>query len=344
MWAFTILPFIANFWFRRLLRPLETVGAILHVLTYIVIIITLVVLAKRSTADYVFNTLTHDVTGWSNPSVAFGIGLLTVTYPLTGFDGVLHMSDEVKGAKTRVPRSMVAAVVMNAIMTFGFILTILFTIGDVDLVTSSPTGLPIIEVLYLATGSKHATNLFLVIFAIVFCISFFNMFASVSRLIWQFSKDKGLPFSSFFGKINSRLKMPLNALSLLGTCIVILALINIGSTAAFNAFISAVALGLYVSYLPPIVFFFLRRISQDPPVYGPFRLGVAGIPLNVFAICYLIYIIIWIPFPSVVPVNKDTMNYAGPMMGAVIVGALLDWCISGRKRFQVPVARVRSEY
>ena len=32
------------------------------------------------------------------------------------------------------------------------------------------------------------------------------------------------------------------------------------------------------------------------------------------------------------------MNYAGPVFGAVIVGALLDWMISGRKRFEVPVA------
>ncbi len=31
------------------------------------------------------------------------------------------------------------------------------------------------------------------------------------------------------------------------------------------------------------------------------------------------------------------MNYGGPVMGAVIIFALLDWVIGGRKRFQVPV-------
>lgn len=84
MWAITIFPFFANFWFRKLLNPLEAVGAICHVVFFIVSIITLVVLAQRSTVDYVFHTLTHDVSGWQNPVVAFGIGLLTVTYPLTG--------------------------------------------------------------------------------------------------------------------------------------------------------------------------------------------------------------------------------------------------------------------
>lgn len=85
MWAITLLPFFANFYFRRLLNPFEAIGAMLHVVFFIVSIITLVVLAPRSSPDYVFKTLTHDGSGWDQPVVAFGIGLLTVAYPLTGF-------------------------------------------------------------------------------------------------------------------------------------------------------------------------------------------------------------------------------------------------------------------
>lgn len=60
-------------------------------------------------------------------------------------------------------------------------------------------------------------------------------------------------------------------------------------------------------------------------------------PINLFALCYGIYIAIFLPWPSVVPVTAATMNYGGPVMGAVIIFALLDWVIGGRKRFQVPV-------
>ena len=84
MWAITIFPFMSNFWFRKLLRPLEALGAICHVVFFFASIITLAVLAEKSTVQYVFHTLTHDVSGWKNPAVAWGIGLLTVTYPLTG--------------------------------------------------------------------------------------------------------------------------------------------------------------------------------------------------------------------------------------------------------------------
>ena len=36
------------------------------------------------------------------------------------------------------------------------------------------------------------------------------------------------------------------------------------------------------------------------------------------------------------PVTAKNFNYAGPIMGAVIIIALADWFISGYKRFQVP--------
>jgi choline transport protein len=90
MWAITIFPFLGNFWFRKLLNPLEAVGAICHVVFFIVSIVTLVVLAQRSSVDFVFNTLTHDISGWTNPAVAWGLGLLTVTYPLTG-KSIVHL-------------------------------------------------------------------------------------------------------------------------------------------------------------------------------------------------------------------------------------------------------------
>jgi amino acid transporter len=363
MWGFTIFPFLGNFWLRKILNPLEAVGAIIHVVFFIVSIITLVVLAQRSTVEFVFHTLTHDISGWKEPAVAWGLGLLTVTYPLSGkyfirtiyesilliivigFDGVLHMSDEVKKARIRVPRSMITSVVLNAIMQFAFMITVLFTIGDVDLVSADP--LPIIQVYYQATGSKAATNLFVSMILIVVFVSFFNVFASVSRLMWAFARDNGLPFSTFFAKVHPTLKMPLNALFLIGACICLLATINAGSSTAFNALISLPALGLYISYFFPIFFLFWRRLSRNHPTpipWGPFKLGIYGPFINLGAMLYIIFIVIWMPFPAFLPVDGLTMNYSGPILAAVILGALADWVISGRKRFQIPVARHRPDF
>jgi choline transport protein len=91
--------------------------------------------------------------------------------------------------------------------------------------------------------------------------------------------------------------------------------------------------------MPPITFLALRRISRNEPEPGPFTMGRrVGLAVNLLALAYLIFVVIWMPFPQALPVTGSNMNYAGPLLGAVILGALLDWAISGRKRFKVPVA------
>jgi choline transport protein len=127
------------------------------------------------------------------------------------------MSDEVKQARTRVPRSIIFSVVVNGLMQLIYMITVLFTIGDAKRVSASP--LPIIEVYYQATGSKAATNLFIFMLIYIIFVSFFNVFASVSRLIWAFSRDGGLPCSSAFAKVHPTFGVPVNALYLSALCV-----------------------------------------------------------------------------------------------------------------------------
>jgi choline transport protein len=133
-------------------------------------------------------------------------------------------------------------------------------------------------------------------------------------------------------------RLPINTLCLITVICFILSLIYIGSSTAFNAIISLTTLSLYISYVCPILFIMIRKLRGQPLAYGPFNLGRWGIPINLLSLGYLIYAIIWIPFPITLPVTAQNMNYAGPIMLIIIIGALVDWSISGRKRFEVPVA------
>lgn len=135
------------------------------------------------------------------------------------------------------------------------------------------------------------------------------------------------------------LKIPLRSLTLVTILSCLLHLISIGSTTAFTAILSLTTLALYISYLVPISLILLRKLEGRHPAYGPFRLGRWGIPINIFALLYGIFVVIWLPSPPVLPVTALNMNYAGPVMIAVIIIALLDWAISGHKRFSVPVMK-----
>ena len=131
----------------------------------------------------------------------------------------------------------------------------------------------------------------------------------------------------------------MNALLLVGTIVTILSLLYIASATAFNALISLQAFALHISHFFPILFILLRKLRGPSPPYGPFRMGVIGIPANIFALCYLVFVVLWMPFPQMLPVTKDNMNYAGPIFGAVVIGALAHWFIRGRKTFQMPIIR-----
>ena len=52
------------------------------------------------------------------------------------------IGEEVKNPATSVPRSMILAVIINGVLAFGWIIALLFSIGDVDTALESPTGYP----------------------------------------------------------------------------------------------------------------------------------------------------------------------------------------------------------
>ena len=57
-----------------------------------------------------------------------------------------------------------------------------------------------------------------------------------------------------------------------------------------------------------------------------------------------IFILIWLPFPPYMPVTGVNMNYAGPIFGFVILFALLDWFVTGKRRFVFPTENVFVNY
>lgn len=116
-------------------------------------------------------------------------------------------------------------------------------------------------------------------------------------------------------------------------------LINVASTSAIYAILSLNNLALCTSYLQIVMSFFTFKIRGEVPAWGPFTLGRWGYVINIYAMYFLVFIIIWLPFPPYLPVTGDNMNYSGPIFGFVLCAALLNWFIWGHNRFSVPSKR-----
>lgn len=58
-----------------------------------------------------------------------------------------------------------------------------------------------------------------------------------------------------------------------------------------------------------MIFIIVAKLRRESIEYGPFTLGKFGLPINIFAAIYGIFIIIWLPFPPYMPVTGENMNY-----------------------------------
>ncbi|KAF2001658.1 amino acid transporter, partial [Amniculicola lignicola CBS 123094] len=332
--TFTVL----NLALRKVINVLENVGGILQIMLFVSIVTVLLVLSKKSTPEFVFNTLTTE-SGWENPGVAWSIGLLTSAYPISSFDSVLHMVDETKQPRKQAPRSMVYGTGINSLLQFAFSICLLFCIGDTD--SLSGPSLPIAEVFFSATNSKAVSTALVILMESIICISCFNVIASVSRLVWAFARDQGLPFSEYFTSIHPRLQVPIPALFLVCTICSLLSCINLGSAVAFNALIALPTLCLYISYTIPITLLLIRQVSYShshPILWGPWQLGRWSVPVKIFSLAYLVYVIVFVAFPTSRPVTKEGMNYSVPVFLGVVIMALGDWWVRGMHVFRVPIA------
>ncbi|KAL4899950.1 hypothetical protein BDW74DRAFT_183265 [Aspergillus multicolor] len=334
MWAVSLPPIITNIFARRVLGIIEIVGGVMHVV-FLPIIIGIISHAPKHSNGFVWDNFVSGFSGWSSPGVVFSVGLLGVISPLSGVDGIIHMSEEVHNASSTIPRSIIWGTAINGLMAFGYAIAILYFMGDYASALMSSTGYPIIEIAYAATGSKAATFMLMASSMVPGYIAFFNGLASVSRLMWAFARDDGLPLSGYFVKVDGRFKIPLRALGLVSCWIFALSFMAAGSDAAFNAILSLSALGLYVSYLFPLVFVVVRRFTGDVP-RGVFSLGRWGLPLNLASTLFATYCAIFLPFPPTLPVTPENMNFSGPVLGFIMLCSCVDWVLRGRHRWNGP--------
>ena len=128
--------------------------------------------------------------------------------------------------------------------------------------------------------------------------------------------------------------VPVRALWLPIFLVMILALLNIASSAAFGAFIALASLGLFSSYLIAIGCMLYARLSKEGVKYGGWELGRWGVPINIYAMIYSGYIMVFLPFPSSLPVTATNMNYALPIFGLSIVVPLFLWFFWARKHWK----------
>lgn len=133
--------------------------------------------------------------------------------------------------------------------------------------------------------------------------------------------------------------LPLYSIGLSTIISLALALINIGSTKAFNALIWLVVAAFYSSFIVAAAVLLYQKLQAKSPalVYGPFKLGRAGIPTTVLALLYSVLGVFFSFWPPTAQVDAVSMNWSIAVFGGVLSFSLLFWALHGRKVYTGPI-------
>ena len=295
-------------------------------------------MAPKNTASFVFTEVSNS-SGWSSDGVSWLVGLLSSVYPLLGYDAACHLAEEMPHASRNVPLAMVGSVTVNGILGLGYCIMLLFSTGSLDTLLATPTGFPFMQIFLDATKSSAGATIMSLVITLIAIAATAAGVTSTSRTVWAFSRDKATPFDRYFAYVNPSSHIPVRAIVLITILQMLLGFIYLGNSTAFNAILSMAILGLYTSYLIPIVYFMIYgRPKMASYEFGFFKMPKAlGLGLNLLSCAWLVLAIIFSTFPTFMPVTGQNMNYSTVVMvGWSVLGAIY-YAVLGRKKFEVPV-------
>ncbi|KAK8118767.1 uncharacterized protein PG998_003393 [Apiospora kogelbergensis] len=293
-------------------RFLPAVDTFCAAFTAVTIFITLVCLSTKAdsgrhspadTLGYYDPTLS----GWGDFS--FLIGTLPSAYTFSALGMITSMAEECGDPTTKLPKALALCVPVGGIAGLFFIIPICATLPALADILDAPLGQALPYIFLRVMGSQGGALALTVLVLVITLFCSISITVAASRCTWAFARDKAIPLSRVWSIIDPRHETPIWALVLTTVVQMLLGLIYLGSSTAFNAFVSVGVMALAVSYGIPI---FLSMINGRSGVNtATWTVGSTfGWVVNCIALAWICFEVILFSMPTAIPVDGATMNYA----------------------------------
>jgi amino acid transporter len=321
-----------------------------------------------------FDAAPPGLSGWTGGAFVtiylFALGLLLAQYTITGFDASAHVSEETVGARTEAPKAIVRSIYISAIAGLVLNLAMIAALPKKDdpdaysgIIFGNASDPFLVNAAPRLISNAVGTNAAKLLIFIAIMGQFFCGLASVtanSRMIYAFSRDRALPGSKYWHKINPKTRTPTNSVwlgvvlsAIVGSSSLIVKGTGAGRySTAFFAMTGICVIGLYIAYAIPI---YLRLTNPDFQV-GPWNLKGHHKIVGWTALAWIAFITVlffaplfwpfWKPWgPDNLFLTTDTgdtfykinnFNFTGPLIILGAVAVMLYWHFSGKKWFTGP--------
>ncbi|KAI9146855.1 choline transporter [Paramyrothecium foliicola] len=367
--ANTIITAIPVFIISKRLAYIVQAGLYISVFGMIVYLLVPIGMHKNTNDASSLTQSGLGVSGWS-PGMAWMLGITNAMYAFGGTDAAIHISEEMPQSGKRVPQVMILTMFIGFLTSFPLFLALMYFMTDLDAVRTSP--LPAMEIMYQVTGSRSVT-IFLTSWLLVCFMGkiFYHYYSEATldltvtgsltlltvgymwkdclglgprcKVLFPHSVEQrkltlfenGTPFPKYFTKVDRRLEFPVRTTIAALVFVLLYGLLYLASSTAFNSIITSAVLFLNISYaIPQGILLFQGRKSHLPPRY--LKLGWLGYFCNVFSICWIVVLGIFVCMPPSLPVTTQSMNYICVIAVGLFSIILGLWWIDGRKNFEGP--------
>jgi urea carboxylase system permease len=303
----------------KLMSRINSSGVFIELIAAVLLIILLAANITRG-PDVLFETQGRgDGHDWGYFG-AFLAAALASAYVMYGFDTASSLGEETMEPRRTAPLAIMRAVVASFIIGGLILLFAIMSVSDINAAEISTGGLQyvILDVLGNTIG-----KIFLVTVVIAITVCCLAVHTATIRMAFAMARDNNLPAGEHLAKVDPKHKTPIIPAVITGALAVLILVVNIRQPQIFTVLTSIAIIMIYIAYLLVTTPMLVRRLrGQWPPPGDPakgyFSLGTWGLPINVIAVCWGIFMAINLAWP-----RKDVYNATEPFHWYLQYGAVL---------------------
>jgi amino acid transporter len=272
--------------------------------------------------------------GWTGDSKFYviAISMLMATFTLSGFDACARVSEETLNAGRSAPRGIVTSVAVAWLAGLAVLSALTFAIQDYAV--ESKADVPAAQIMLDAVGRTGA-GIMLAVILVAQLLCGLACMESSSRVLFAVSRDRMLPGSGLWYRVNRRTRTPTNAVWLTAGCAALLAAPSLWDRSAFGALAALAAVALGLAAIIPVYL----RLRHPDFRRGPWHLGRWSALVGWLAVGWTVLVSAALLAPQVSPITLDTVNYAPVVPLLVLVAARIRWSATARGTRSGPLRR-----
>ena len=285
---------IINIFGIRLVAKITDFSVGVHIIGAAVLVGLLLVFGRNNPIEYILH-----VGNVPQGMIFFNFiqALLMSAWTLTAFDASTNVSEESINPSKVVPWGMVFAVVCSWVLGSLLLLSLNLSLPGLreTLDSGFPAALYVIRTVLGTTIYKFIT---IFILLAQFTAGLSSQTVTI-RIIYSFSRDKGMPFSHLWKNVSSKYSTPVYSVLLISGAAFLLCVF----APSLYMITSLSTIGLYFAYaITMAVAIFERRKLQAN--HGPFHLGKFRFPVQVISLLWTIFITLIMVVPPIGQIGK----------------------------------------